>query len=176
LPPGREPVPAADRVEMARVSAELLDQLLNNAGEVSIARARLEQQLGSIDFNLGELSRTVTRLKEQLRKLEIETEAQILHRHEHDAAHRQDFDPLELDRYSAIQQFSRALAESANDVASIQGLLENLLGEAQNLLQQQSRTVTELQNGLMRTRMVSLQRHVPRLARIVRTGHRWRLG
>ena len=168
LPPGREPVTASDRVEMARVSAELLDQLLNSAGEVSISRARLEQQLGSIEFNLGELSRTVIRLKEQLRKLEIETEAQILHRHETEITHRQEFDPLELDRYSAIQQFSRALAESANDVASIQGLLENLIGEAQNLLQQQSRTVTELQNGLMRTRMVSLQRHVPRLARIVR--------
>jgi chemosensory pili system protein ChpA (sensor histidine kinase/response regulator) len=168
LPPGREPVVASDRVDMARVSAELLDQLLNNAGEVSISRARLEQQLGSIEFNLGELSRTVTRLKEQLRKLEMETEAQILHRHENETGHRQEFDPLELDRYSSIQQFSRALAESANDVASIQGLLESLIAEAQNLLQQQSRTVTELQNGLMRTRMVSVQRHVQRLARIVR--------
>jgi chemosensory pili system protein ChpA (sensor histidine kinase/response regulator) len=168
LPPGREPVLAADRVDMARVSAELLDQLLNNAGEVSVSRARLEQQLGSIEFNLGELSRTVTRLKEQLRKLEMETEAQILHRHENETGHRQQFDPLELDRYSSIQQFSRALAESANDVASIQGLLESLIAEAQNLLQQQSRTVTELQNGLMRTRMVSVQRHVQRLARIVR--------
>jgi chemosensory pili system protein ChpA (sensor histidine kinase/response regulator) len=168
LPPGREPVVAADRVDMARVSAELLDQMLNNAGEVSISRARLEQQLGSIEFNLGELSRTVTRLKEQLRKLEMETEAQILHRHENEAGHRQEFDPLELDRYSSIQQFSRALAESANDVASIQGLLESLIAEAQSLLQQQSRTVTELQNGLMRTRMVSVQRHVQRLARIVR--------
>jgi chemosensory pili system protein ChpA (sensor histidine kinase/response regulator) len=168
LPPGREPVVASDRVEMARVSAELLDQLLNNAGEVSIARARLEQQLGSIEFNLGELSRTVTRLKDQLRKLEMETEAQILHRHDNETGHRQEFDPLELDRYSSIQQFSRALAESSNDVGSIQGLLENLIAEAQNLLQQQSRTVTELQNGLMRTRMVSLQRHVQRLARIVR--------
>jgi chemosensory pili system protein ChpA (sensor histidine kinase/response regulator) len=168
LPPGREPVVAAERVDMARVSAELLDQLLNNAGEVSISRARLEQQLGSIEFNLGELSRTVTRLKEQLRKLEMETEAQILHRHENEVGHRQEFDPLELDRYSSIQQFSRALAESANDVASIQGLLESLIAEAQNLLQQQSRTVTELQNGLMRTRMVSVQRHVQRLARIVR--------
>jgi chemosensory pili system protein ChpA (sensor histidine kinase/response regulator) len=168
LPPGREPMLGAERVEMARVNAELLDQLLNHAGEVSIARARLEQQLGSIEFNLGELSRTVTRLKEQLRKLEIETEAQILHRHESESTHRQEFDPLELDRYSSIQQFSRALAESANDVASIQGLLESLIAEAQNLLQQQSRTVTELQNGLMRTRMVSFQRHVQRLARIVR--------
>ncbi|MBV8742702.1 MAG: chemotaxis protein CheW, partial [Sinobacteraceae bacterium] len=168
VPPGREPVAPAERQEMARVDADLLDQLLNVAGEASIARSRLEQQLGSIDFNLGELSRTVTRLKEQLRNLEIETEAQILHRHEDEGSHRGDFDPLELDRYSSIQQFSRALAETANDVGSIQQLLENLGKETQNLLQQQARTITELQNGLMRTRMVPFQRHVQRLARIVR--------
>ncbi|HTW38060.1 MAG TPA: Hpt domain-containing protein [Steroidobacteraceae bacterium] len=168
VPPGREPVAPADRQEMARVDAELLDQLLNIAGEVSISRARLEQQLGSIDFNLGELSRTVTRLKEQLRKLEIETEKQILHRHEDEEGHRRDFDPLELDRYSALQQFSRGLAETASDVASIQQLLETMTQDTQNLLQQQARTVTELQNGLMRTRMVPFQRHAQRLARIIR--------
>jgi chemosensory pili system protein ChpA (sensor histidine kinase/response regulator) len=168
VPPGREPGAQGDRGEMARVSAELLDKLLNGAGEVSISRARLEQQLGSVDFNLAELARTVTRLKEQLRNLELETEAQILNRHGDESGHRQDFDPLELDRYSSMQQFSRALAESVSDVASLQQLLENLMTEAQNLLQQQARTVTELQNGLMRTRMVSFQRHVQRLARIVR--------
>ncbi|MEZ5500581.1 MAG: Hpt domain-containing protein [Steroidobacteraceae bacterium] len=168
LPPGREPAAGGERAEMARVDAILLDQLLNNAGEVSIGRSRLEQQLGAMNFNLGELSRTVTRLKEQLRKLEIETEKQILHRHEQDSAKRSDFDPLELDRYSAIQQFSRALAETASDVASIQGLLESLTSDTMNLLQQQARVVTELQNGLMRTRMVPFQRHVQRLSRIVR--------
>jgi chemosensory pili system protein ChpA (sensor histidine kinase/response regulator) len=168
LPPGREPTVPGERAEMARVDADLLNQLLNHAGEVSIGRSRVEQQLGSVEFNLGELSRTVIRLKEQLRKLEIETETQILHRHESEGAHRGDFDPLELDRYSSIQQFSRALAETANDVASIQQLLETLTRDTQNLLQQQGRTITELQNGLMRTRMVSFQRHVQRLARIVR--------
>jgi chemosensory pili system protein ChpA (sensor histidine kinase/response regulator) len=168
LPPGREPQPVAERQELARVDAELLDTLLNNAGEVSIFRSRLEQQVSSIDFNLAELSRTVTRLKEQLRKLELETEAQILHRHQGEHPRREDFDPLELDRYSAIQQFSRALAESSSDVASLQGLLENLTREAHNLLMQQARVVTELQNGLMRTRMVPFQRHVQRLSRLVR--------
>ncbi len=168
VPPGREPVAQGDRPEMARVDADLLDQLLNFAGEVSIGRARLEQQVGSLDHNLGELSRTVTRLKEQLRNLEIETEKQILHRYESESAHRGDFDPLELDRYSSIQQFSRALAETASDVGSIQQLLETLTQDTQNLLQQQARVVTELQNGLMRTRMVPFQRHVQRLSRIVR--------
>jgi chemosensory pili system protein ChpA (sensor histidine kinase/response regulator) len=168
VPPGREPTAPSDRPELARVDAELLDQLLNNSGEASIARARLEQQIGSIDFNVGELSRTVTRLKEQLRKLELETEAQILHRYEEEGGQRGEFDPLELDRYSSIQQFSRGLAETANDVGSIQQLLENLTKDTQNLLTQQARTITELQNGLMRTRMVPFQRHVQRLARIVR--------
>jgi chemosensory pili system protein ChpA (sensor histidine kinase/response regulator) len=167
LPPGRE-APAPERHDVARVDAELLDTLLNNAGEVSICRSRLEQQVSSIEFNLAELGRTVTRLKDQLRKLELETEAQILHRHRDESQPRDDFDPLELDRYSTIQQHSRALAESVSDVASIEGLLENLTREAQNLLLQEARVVTELQNGLMRTRMVPFQRHVQRLGRIVR--------
>jgi chemosensory pili system protein ChpA (sensor histidine kinase/response regulator) len=165
--PGRESAPA-ERVEMARVDADLLDTMLNNAGEVSIFRARLDQQINSIDFNLAELARTVTRLKEQLRGLEIETEAQVLNRHQDPDPRRNDFDPLELDRYSSLQQYSRALAETSGDVASIQGLLETLTREAQNLLTQQSRVITELQNSLMRTRMVPFQRHVQRLTRLVR--------
>jgi chemosensory pili system protein ChpA (sensor histidine kinase/response regulator) len=165
--PGRESAPA-ERVEMARVDADLLDTMLNNAGEVSIFRARLDQQVNSIDFNLAELARTVTRLKDQLRGLEIETEAQVLNRHQDMEPRRNDFDPLELDRYSSLQQYSRALAETSGDVASIQGLLETLTREAQNLLTQQSRVITELQNSLMRTRMVPFQRHVQRLTRLVR--------
>src|SRR6202035_1789792 len=157
--PGRESAPA-ERVEMARVDAELLDTMLNNAGEVSIFRSRLDQQVNSIDFNLAELARTVTRLKEQLRGLEIETEAQVLNRHPEEDSRREDFAPLELDRYSSLQQYSRALAEPSGDVASIQGLLETLTRESQNLLTQQSRVITELQNSLMRTRMVPFQRHV----------------
>jgi chemosensory pili system protein ChpA (sensor histidine kinase/response regulator) len=166
--PGRESAPA-ERVEMARVDADLLDVMLNNAGEVSIFRSRLDQQVNSIDFNLAELARTVTRLKDQLRALEIETEAQVLNRHQDEEnPRRDDFDPLELDRYSSLQQYSRALSETSGDVASIQGLLETLTREAQNLLTQQARTITELQNSLMRTRMVPFQRHVQRLTRLVR--------
>ena len=118
--------------------------------------------------HLAELGRTVTRLREQLRKLELETEAQILFKHQGDTHGRADFDPLELDRYSTIQQLSRALAESVSDVASIENLLENLNRDGQNLLQQQGRIIAELQNGLMRTRMVPFQRHAQRLTRLAR--------
>ncbi|HWN38509.1 MAG TPA: chemotaxis protein CheA, partial [Gammaproteobacteria bacterium] len=172
------PVPAAvaaastegrqERAETARVDANLLDVLLNGAGEINIFQSRLTQQLHSIEFHLGELGGTVSRLREQLRKLEAETEAQILHRHQDDADVESGFDPLELDRYSTIQQLSRALAESANDVASINELLHGLTNEADTLLTQQARVTSDLQTGLMQTRMVPFQRHVARLQRIVR--------
>jgi chemosensory pili system protein ChpA (sensor histidine kinase/response regulator) len=159
---------STERAETARVDAGLLDALLNGAGEISIFQSRLTQQLHSIEFHLGELGGTVSRLREQLRKLEAETEAQILHRHQDDAEIESGFDPLELDRYSTIQQLSRALAESANDVASINELLHGLTNEADTLLTQQARVTSDLQSGLMQTRMVPFQRHVPRLQRIVR--------
>jgi chemosensory pili system protein ChpA (sensor histidine kinase/response regulator) len=158
----------AERAETARVDAALLDLLLNGAGEINIFQSRLTQQLHSIEFHLGELGSTVARLRDQLRKLEAETEAQILHRHQDDVAGDTGFDPLELDQYSTIQQLSRALAESANDVASINELLGGLTNETETLLTQQARVTAELQNGLMQTRMVPFQRHVGRLARIVR--------
>jgi chemosensory pili system protein ChpA (sensor histidine kinase/response regulator) len=160
--------PRAERAETARVDAGLLDVLLNGAGEINIFQSRLSQQLHSIEFHLGELGGTVSRLREQLRKLEAETEAQILHRHQDDADVESGFDPLELDRYSTIQQLSRALAESANDVASINELLHGLTNEADTLLTQQARVTSDLQTGLMQTRMVPFQRHVQRLQRIVR--------
>jgi len=158
----------AERAETARVDAALLDMLLNGAGEINIFQSRLAQQLHSIEFHLGELGGTVSRLRDQLRKLEAETEAQILYRHQEDVDGTSDFDPLELDRYSTIQQLSRALAESANDVASIDELLNGLTSETETLLTQQARVTAELQSGLMRTRMVPFQRNVARLARIVR--------
>jgi chemosensory pili system protein ChpA (sensor histidine kinase/response regulator) len=155
------------RQEMARIDADLLEDLLNAAGEISIYHSRLSQQVSSFEFHVEELEQTISRLREQLRKLEIETEAQIMHGH-HDTLVTRDFDPLEMDRYSNIQQLSRALSESSNDLSSLKDLLQSVTTEAEGLLVQQSRVTAELQDGLMRTRMVPFERHVPRLTRLVR--------
>ncbi|MEL7538434.1 MAG: Hpt domain-containing protein [Pseudomonadota bacterium] len=157
----------AERQEYTRVDAELLEDLLNAAGEISIFHSRLSQQVNLINFNLSELEQTVSRLRGQLRKLELETETQIINRHQ-DEQRDPGFDPLEMDRYSLIQQLSRALAESASDVGSIKDLLQSLTGDADTLLIQQARVTAELQDGLMRTRMVPFSRHVARLTRLVR--------
>jgi chemosensory pili system protein ChpA (sensor histidine kinase/response regulator) len=157
--------------EQVRVQSELLDRLVNNAGEVSIYRARMEQQNGTLSFSLSELEQTVVRLREQLRKLDMETEAQMLFRYEREKDEVEvdrDFDPLEMDRFSTMQQLSRALTETVNDLVSIKDLMEDLSRENETLLIQQSRVATDLQDGLLRTRMVPFSQLVPRLHRVVR--------
>ena len=154
--------------EMIRVRSDLLDSLVNYAGEVSIYRSRLEQQISTFRFNLVEFDQTVARLREQLRKLEIETEAQIIARFQREQQQEGVFDPLELDRFSQLQQLSRALGESVSDLVSIQGLLDDQTRQSETLLLQQSRVSSDLQEGLMRTRMVPFDSLVPNLRRTLR--------
>lgn len=156
--------------EMIRVRSDLLDSLVNSAGEVSIYRARLEEQVATFRFNLVEFDQTTSRLRGQLRKMEIETEAQIIARYqrEQEEAGQSGFDPLELDRFSQLQQYSRALAESVSDLISIQGLLDDITRQSETLLLQQSRVSSDLQEGLMRTRMVPFDSLVPSLRRTLR--------
>jgi chemosensory pili system protein ChpA (sensor histidine kinase/response regulator) len=161
--------PSSQQQEQVRVRADLLDRLVNHAGEVAIYRARLEQQLGAFRGAMGELDRTNIRLHDQLRRLDLETEAQIVARYQREGD-KQDptFDPLELDRFSTLQQLSRALAESAADLSGLQGVLDDLARQYDSLLHQQSRVSSELQDGLMRARMVPFEGIVPRLRRVLR--------
>jgi len=155
--------------EQVRVRADLLDRLVNHAGEVAIYRSRLEQQLGAFRGAMGELDRTNARLRDQLRRLDLETEAQIVARYQREQEQvDHKFDPLELDRFSTLQQLSRALNESAADLGGLQGVLDDLSRQYDVLLQQQSRVSSELQDGLMRARMVPFDGLVPRLRRVVR--------
>ena len=153
-----------------RVNADLLDSLVNSAGEISIFRSLLEQQIVQMREHLKEFDVTTSRLREQFRKLEIETETQIRSRYQQEApADSEEFDPLEMDRFSSMQQLSRSLSESVSDLLNLQELLDDTARKSDALLVQQSRVSTELQEGLMQTRMVHFGTIAPRLRRIIRT-------
>jgi len=158
---------AEDRI---RVRATLIDKLTNLAGELSISRAHMEQQQGAIKNQLVEMEETVIRLRDQLRRLEIETEAQIISHFSgsKEMDDNEEFDPLEMDRFSTLQQLSRSLIESVTDLSNIQDYLKNQARQSDSLLIQQSRFGAELQENIMRTRMIPFARISPRLQRIAR--------
>jgi len=162
----QQPARASDTV---RVSSEQLEDLVNLAGETSIFRSRLEQQMSVLRYNLEEMSSTVERLRDQLRNLDIETDAQISYRREvSGGSEYEDFDPLEMDRYTRQQELTRGLSESAVDLLSLKETLDSLTSDSETLLLQQGRVNTEMQENLMRTRMIPFESMVPRLRRMVR--------
>src|SRR5690606_6471215 len=155
--------------ETIKVPAGLLEDLVNLAGETSIFRGRVEQQVSDISQTLSDMESTIERVRDQLRRLDMETQAQILSRHQEEIEQGyEDFDPLEMDRYSQLQQLSRSLFESASDMLDLKETLATRSRDAETLLLQQARVNTELQEGLMRTRMVPFERLLPRLRRVVR--------
>uniref|UniRef100_UPI0031DFD70B Hpt domain-containing protein n=1 Tax=Pseudomonas sp. TaxID=306 RepID=UPI0031DFD70B len=164
------PAVAPERVpgDMVKVDAELLDDLGNLAGEHSVIRGRIEQQVNDAQFTLNEMETTLERMRDQLLRLDIETQGRISSRQQFEGDAYDDFDPLEMDRHSQLQQLSRALFESASDLLDLKETLAHRAQEAYSLLQQQARVNSQLQEGLTATLMVPFERLVPRLQRVVR--------
>jgi chemosensory pili system protein ChpA (sensor histidine kinase/response regulator) len=153
-----------DRI--VRVRSQVLDKLVNYAGEVSIARAQIQQQLIGLKANLGELRGNVARFSEELRELDIQADSQIRARNaelEESQKDKGDFDPLEFDRYTRLQQLSRSLSESLDDLVTIQAGLNQFANQTETVLQQQAHLSLELQDGLMSARLVPFSTLIQRL-------------
>ena len=154
--------------EMIRISADLVEKMIDLSGENSINRSRIEMELGQFNGTLYEMEQAIQRLADQLRRMEGELESQILAKHGSENSRYEDFDPLEMDQYSSLNQLSKSLAESTSDLVDFKNTLADKIRGAEGLLLQQSRIQSEIQESLMRTRLVPFSRLLPRLQRLVR--------
>jgi chemosensory pili system protein ChpA (sensor histidine kinase/response regulator) len=151
-----------------RVRADLVDQLVNEAGEVAIARGRIEGELLALKGSLLELTENIIRLRKQLREVEIQAESQMQSQQALASERSQEFDPLEFDRFTRFQEVARMMAESVNDVATVQQTLMRNLDQANAALVAQARLSRELSQRLMGVRMVPFESLAERLHRVVR--------
>jgi len=151
-----------------RVRADLVDQLVNEAGEVAIARSRIEGELLALKTSLLDLTENVIRLRKQLREVEIQAESQMQSQQTLASERAQEFDPLEFDRFTRFQEVTRMMAESVNDVATVQQSLMRNLDHANAAVAAQARLSRELSQRLMGVRMVPFESLAERLHRVVR--------
>ena len=154
---------------MLRVRADIVDRLVNEAGEVAIARARVEGELRTLKANLLELTGSVIRLRSQVREIELQAETQIQSRMSALQPTSDDFDPLEFDRYTRFQELTRSLAEGVNDVSTVQQSLLRNLDDADAALLAQARLSRDVQQRLFAIRTVPFGSLSERLYRIMRS-------
>lgn len=163
----------ANHHETIRLPALFVDNLIERIVGLNVQQVRMTEHFNSMGVDVEELGRTVARLRQQVRTLELESEAQI-----HDGrsqrsgtiAHSSgaEFDPLEMDQYAEIQRISRSLAESLNDLVNIEADLSTQVRKGEQLLQEDMRTTRHIQQDLLDTRLVALTMLVPRLRRLTR--------
>lgn len=156
------------KLQYLRMRADVLDRLINEAGEVSIMRSRMDREMQNFKQSSADLTDSISRLRTYLRELEIEAETQLQSRMSLLQEANETFDPLEFDRFTRLQELTRMMAESVNDVATVQHSLLLNLDQTDAALQQQNRMNRELQQGLMGVRMLPFATVVERLQRIVR--------
>ncbi len=163
--------PGAERAvvgAMLRVRSDVVDRLVNEAGEINVARSRMEAEIGVLKESLLELTASVMRLRQQLREVEIQAESQMQARVSLAKDNSEQFDPLEFDRFTRLQELTRFMIESVHDVQTVQQSMLKNLEEAAVVMLAQGRLNRELQQGLMNVRMVSFNSITDRLYRIVR--------
>ncbi len=173
LPAKKAIVPSTTRnkdrqYQYLRMRADILDRLINEAGEVSIMRSRMDREMQNFKQSSTDLTDSISRMRAYLRELELEAETQMQSRMNLLQEANESFDPLEFDRFTRLQELTRMMAESVNDVATVQHNLLLNLDQTDAALQQQNRMNRELQQGLMGVRMLPFATIAERMQRIVR--------
>ena len=155
-------------IDLLKVPVDALEEMANIGGEISINRAQLDEQRVSMLKVLNELESAQLRTTDQLRRLDSQTQAQIAYRREQlDTASEEAFDPLEMDRYTQLQQLTNGLMESLSDIGDLKSSADELMRNMETTLVQQGRMSASLVQKLHQSRMIPVARLMPRLRRLV---------
>jgi chemosensory pili system protein ChpA (sensor histidine kinase/response regulator) len=170
--------------DVIRVPLERMDSLVRLVSELIISRSAYEQHLGRLIRQVEELGFSIDRLQRISTTIETQYEVSALlgntrssaltgaaapdTRSGQDYTLLQEFDELEFDRYSEFHLISRELTETSADIGALGHEFRDILGDFDAYLTRQSRLTSEMQDKLMRLRMVPFGTLTTRLQRAVR--------
>lgn len=155
--------------ETVRVRADLLEKFSTLAGRINVSRSHLEQQVKSANEYLIEISKEIKIVQENMKNIEVKTDANLrLYQETVSARSYDEFDILEMDRYSSLQQSIRVLEDKLTQLEDLSEMVMHTLRNAEGLLVEQKRSAKNLEEGIIHTRLIPIDTLVPRLERIVR--------
>lgn len=163
-----ESVDERKEAAILRVRSDVVDDLVNEAGEISVARSRMEVELSAFKGGLHDLTSSVLGMRKLVREIEMHAEGQMQARSAVAGDSAEKFDPLEFDRFTRFQELTRFMSESVHDVHTVQQSLLKNLDETSAAMSAQAKLNSVLQQSLMSIRMLPFSNISQRLYRIVR--------
>lgn len=155
-------------IKSIKVKVDILSRLINEANETKLARVGLLNNATTMKEDLADLEDNIARFSKMLRELEIHAESQIQSRRSQIEEKGEDFDPLELDRYTRLQELTRFLGEVINDIFDLQQNMSKASSEQETLLAYQERSVNEIHETLTKIRQVPFGSYTGRFDKTVK--------
>jgi chemosensory pili system protein ChpA (sensor histidine kinase/response regulator) len=150
-----------------RVRSQVMDQLLNDADEIAIAGTQVDNNIHRLQSLIKDIGSSIERVNQYARDIHVQSALPV-----HGASgvhHAQDmFDPLEMDRFTQLQEMSCLLSESIGDITSLHKSLVHVAGDVRDITARRSRMTRALQNNIMAARMVPVKSMQDRLQRVIR--------
>lgn len=155
--------------EMIRVNVDIIEKFSELSGQINVTRSNAEQQLKTADESLLEMTKKIKMIQEQTRQLQLKTDANItLFQNAATEKKYDEFDILEMDRYSLLQQTTRVLEDKLEQLEELHHSIIHSVRNAQSLLGSQKRSTKNLDQSITHTRLISIENLIPRLKRVVR--------
>jgi chemosensory pili system protein ChpA (sensor histidine kinase/response regulator) len=152
---------------LIRVSAKLLDNMVKSVGEMSISRTRLNLNLDLAKSSMTGLAISLERMNGYLRAIELEAEKQMF-AGTAGLGRDTEFDALQMDRFTRLQELTRRVAEAQNDVMTQHNGAMTSVRDMEEALAAQYVLVSDLGSDLDQVRQVRVSTVVPMLKRVVR--------
>lgn len=157
-----------EETQYIRVASGILDALINEAGEVRLSRTTLEGTLDNNRKSLDDLKVSSQKLARILKEVEVQAESQITARKDQLFETGKDFDPLEFDRFTRLQELTRFMNEAVADVKDTVDFMEGLYRVQENTIIQQSIVTNNMLDSLMKVRLIAVDTISDRLYKITR--------
>ncbi len=177
-PPAQPQNPAGQQAPL-QLDAAHMEQLLRRAGQSLSANARLVELRHTADNWLQALEQSNRQLLDAFAELAQLVKSQSVQAHQ-SMREREDFDPLELDRYDAIENMVLAMEEKARDQQEFLSLGTTVSEQMATQLRAHGFALVDQRQDLLKVRTTTVKTVAARLRRTVAqtaeaTGHQVRL-
>lgn len=154
--------------QFIKVSVDTIDHLAKESANVKISVSTLFDESTIIRKAIRELGDDTERIGKMLKELETHAETQMLSRKEQLQEEGTDFDPLEFDRFTRLQELARFITEGLEDIKDTYVELNNIAKKQTKTLANQYRSVNDIEETLLQARLIQFDTISNRFYKIVR--------
>lgn len=137
-----------------KISTQIIDKMVADVAEERLLALSMFEQMSQVKNKLKELEENSQKVSRLLRDFDLQAEIQIHSRKDQFQNSGEDFDPLEFDRFTRLQEISRLMVEAMSDISEDRKDLGRLVSDYETLSAQQYRLIQTSQEELHKTRLL----------------------